>query len=681
MLLLLDNFEHLLTAIPAVTDLLVNCPRLTILITSRERLGAYGERIYALPPLGLPSQSRSDDAVSPTTVSASDSVCLFIERAQATQPDFVLTAENAAAVAEICRRLDGLPLAIELAAARVNHLPPSALLSRLDPRLPLLTGGPRDHPARLQTMQDAIAWSYDLLAPAEKDLFRRLAVFAGGFTLDAAEAVSRGVEKSSSRDQSPSPITHHLAPPSDPLDGIRSLTDKSLLSSEEGPDGVHRFGMLETVREYALVRLAASGEEAEIRDRHAAFFLDLAEAADREMGGPRQEAWFTRLETELPNLRVTLGWFLDRGEVEHGMRLGSALSWFWTSRGHTRDGRDCLELFLSMPSASNHPAAWARAQLEAGNLAGWFGEWERAHELLQQTLTAFRALGDRLYTAITMRCLASVAIHREHFEQAADLLAECLPVLRDLGNQWDTAFVVELSGRLACGCGKHTAAIEHFTEAAELFEAGGDRDCTSAALGELGHAAILAGDVSGATRAFLKSLLLMVESRNPWMAGRNLVSCAYLLSLHAKPAGAARLLGAAKGVSNSLGLPFGAPWSAIYERTEVTVREALGETVFASAWESGSRLPLDVAIAEAIALIAESKPADVVVTQPVAFQLTPREAEVVCLLAEGRSDIEIASALFVSRRTAATHVAHILRKFDVPSRAAAAAYAVRHGLA
>ena len=325
LLLVLDNFEQVVEAAPLVADLLGECSCVTVLVTSRIRLRVSGEREHAVPPLGLPAPAV---ATAVQDVAKSEAVRLFVERAQAVQEDFALTPENAPVVAEICRRLDGLPLAIELAAARVKVLPPAALLARLDHRLPLLSGGGRDLPARQQTMRAAIAWSYDLLTPEEQTLFRRLAVFAGGFTLAAVDDVAGG------------PTELGI----DPLEGVSSLLDKSLLRQEDGPAGEPRFTMLETVREFAREQLAASGEERAIRERHAAWCLALAEATTFDLEAGRAEVlWYARLDAELDNLRVALVWFDEAGEYVCLLRLLAALMEYWCSRPYHAEVRGWLE--------------------------------------------------------------------------------------------------------------------------------------------------------------------------------------------------------------------------------------------------------------------------------------------------------------------------------------------------
>jgi predicted ATPase/class 3 adenylate cyclase len=372
-LLLLDNFEQVLEAAPLLEGLLGSAPRLKALATSRAALRLYGEHEFPVPPLELPDTRRLPEIEA---LAQYEAVRLFIERARAIKPDFAVTNENAPAIAEICARLDGLPLAIELAAARTRLLPPQAMLKRLDSRLKLLTGGARNLPERQRTLRGAIEWSHGLLAPEEQTLFARLAVFAGGRTLEAIEAVcDPGGEL-------------------DVFDGVESLLEKSLLRQEEGPDGEPRFVMLETIHEFARERLEEGGEAEEVKRAHAEFFLALAEETEPELRGPRQFSWFERLETEHDNLRAALSWSLETGNAELRLRIGGALRWFWNVRGYAGEGWRWVAAGLSGGEAA--PAAVrAEALLGLGDLAQRQGDYERATEDLEASLALCREAGDR----------------------------------------------------------------------------------------------------------------------------------------------------------------------------------------------------------------------------------------------------------------------------------------------
>ncbi|MFQ5794790.1 MAG: BTAD domain-containing putative transcriptional regulator [Candidatus Bipolaricaulia bacterium] len=388
MLLVLDNFEQVVAAAPQVVELVAACPQLKVLVTSREPCHVRGEHVFPVPPLALPgSDGKRPLAIERLT--QYEAVRLFIERAVAVKPDFAVTDENAPAVAEICIRLDGLPLAIELAAARIKLLSPQALLARLGNRLKLLTGGARDLPACQQTLRDTIDWSYDLLNTGERTLFERLSVFVGGGTLEAAEAVCIGAD--------------NLELKMDILDGLASLVDKNLLRRKEQADGEPRFLILETIREYGLERLEASGESEAIRRTHADYYLALAEQAEPKLEGPDQRMWLDRLEVEHDNLRAALVWFEQNGEAEAELRLGGALWGFWHMRGYLSEGRRWLEGALAKGEDRDVSASVrAKALHGAGVLTHEQGDYERATVLYEESLDLRRELGDKPGVAILL---------------------------------------------------------------------------------------------------------------------------------------------------------------------------------------------------------------------------------------------------------------------------------------
>ena len=415
LLLVLDNFEQVLAAAPLLAELLTACPGLKVLVTSRAALHLSGEHEFPVPPLELPDPKHLPDL---ETLSQYEAVTLFIQRARAARPDFQVTNASAPAVAELCARLDGLPLAIELAAARVKLLSPQALLARLGRRLNLLTGGARDLPARQQTLRSAIDWSYELLEPDEQAMFARLAVFVGGCTLEAVEAVCHpGVDR-----------------PLEVLDGLALLVDRSLLRQVEGTEGEPRFGMLETIREYAAERFEESGDAETWRQRHAGYYLALAEQAAPELLGPQQGTWLERLEREHDNLRAALGWALEHGGATLGLRLAVALGHFWAVRGHLSEGQAWLERALSRWSEAPAPAR-AGALSAAGHLAYIKGEYERAATLHEESLSVQRALGDQRGVALSLHNLGRVAHYSGDFERAAALYDESLAIRASIGGR------------------------------------------------------------------------------------------------------------------------------------------------------------------------------------------------------------------------------------------------------
>ena len=636
LLLVLDNCEHLLDGVvPLATGLLGACPGLRVLATSRAALRVSGEQECPVPPLALPDPARPPD---PAAVSQAEAVALFVQRAASVAPAFRLTAHNAAAVAAICARLDGLPLALELAAARVKLLPPEALLARLGSRLTVLTGGPRDLPARQQTLRATIAWSYDLLAPAEQTLFARLGAFAGGCTVEAAEAVGGAAG----------------APPGDVLDGLASLADRSLLQRQEAPPdeepvpGGPRLVLLETVREYALERLTASGEEAEVRRRHAAFYLALAEASHAELEGLLDKAWLERLEREHDNLRAALDWS-ERGDGapsgvpgarEMGPRLAGALWWFWWQRGHLTEGRRWLERMLRLPAG---PAVRATALYGAGVLAFHQGDFERSAGYVEESLTLARETGEGRRAGWALHRLRLLAQIAGDYERAEALGAESVAVWRRLGASGAPGLAIALlaSGSVAQLQGDAARAAALAGEAAALLRDLGDRAAGLAqALRVLGSAASDLGDGAGARARLDEALALVRELGDRWgvvtvlrdvmvveqrdgdtvavaalgqeclrllrdQGSRSgLDDCyerlAWVASARGDPLRAARLLGAAEAVRAATGARLAPVRRADHEGVVVAVRAALGAAALAAARAEGQAMAPEQALAYAL---------------------------------------------------------------------------------
>jgi len=431
LLLLLDNFEQVVEASPVVAELLAACSKLKILVTSRTVLHLTGEYEFSVPPLATPNPKHGFTLAALMQYAA---IKLFVQRAAAVKPDFILTHENASAVAEICFRLDGLPLAIELAAARLKLFSPQTMLARLGSRFELLKGGARDMPARHHTLQQAIAWSYDLLDAEEKALFRRLAVFAGGCSLEAVEAVCRA-----KNDLTCSAI-----------DGIAALIDKSLLRQDQSADDEPRFVMLETIREYALECLRTSEDWNATKRAHADFFLALALQAEPELTGPKQKVWLTQLEREHDNFRAVFKWVEENGEADHGLRLGGALWRFWLVRGHMIEGRERLTALLALPGSAQRTRDRARVLNGAATIIHELGDYPAAHLLLLESLEIWRELGDKKAEAAAINNLSWVAVMRCEFDTVRTLSAESLILYRELGDKRGIALALNNLGWAAC---------------------------------------------------------------------------------------------------------------------------------------------------------------------------------------------------------------------------------------
>jgi predicted ATPase/class 3 adenylate cyclase len=612
-LLLLDNFEQILAAAPVVSELLNGAPRAKILVTSRSALQVRGEHEYAVPPLALP------DARSPATpavLSQYSAVSLFIERAAAIKPDFAVTNENAPAVAEICHRLDGLPLAIELAAARIRFLSPQAILARLERRLPLLTGGARDLPARQQTLRSAIAWSYDLLTTEEQALFRRLAIFVGGCPFEAAEAVcnadgSLGI---------------------DVLDGIGSLVAQSLLK-EIGSENEPRFGMLETIREYGLEMLEAAGEATTVQERHAAHYLALAIAS------PNVPEGFDRLEQDHDNLRAALQWLTERGDTERALRLAAELNGMWGIHGYLTEGRDRLARALALPEAQARADTRASALNAAGRLAFNQGDYAVAQGYWERSLVLRREIGDAGRVADTLSNLGHLARERGDYATARRLITESLEISRAEGGIGGGRRLDHL-GLVVLQQGDYATARSLFQQALDIASETQDEFGVMWAVARLGHVAHAEGNLAEARACYEQSLptqrrwddkraiasmlrnLAMVDVDEGQFAAawrrfeesaalvrllHDLSGTAQLLdglaglaAVQAQPVRALRLAGAAAGFRETLGKSHPRNLRDWIEHKLAPARESLGAGAAAAAWVEGHAMGLEGAMAYAL---------------------------------------------------------------------------------
>jgi predicted ATPase/DNA-binding CsgD family transcriptional regulator len=663
LLLVLDNLEQVLAVAPRVAALLTACPRLTILATSRAPLRVSGERTFDVQPLALPGRVDVSGVPHLADLARAEAVHLFVERAHAARSDFALTETNAAAVAEVCQRLDGLPLAIELAAARVGTLPPAALLARLEKRLPLLTEGPRDAPQRLRTMRDAVGWSYDLLDPEGQALFRRLAVFVGGFTLEAAEGVA-GSDTTSV------------------LGGVAALVDANLLRLGEPGDAEPRYHMLETVREFGLDQLAASGEEEEARNRHAAWCLSLAERVEPELLGPEQRWWSERLEAEHANLRAALSWLTESSRNGSALRLASALWVFWFLRGHLREGYAWLTQVMAVENDAS-PADRVQALWSAGMLAWAQGDFRRAEALGAQArkLADEHSLEFGMATALYLLFLATDVEGRH--DEAIALGELSVARMRESGvRPWLAYVLADVGTRLVKedDLERGEAWIE---EGLALHREFGNKQGLGNKLSDLGLVSHQAGDERAAARYYAESLHWLWEGGDVWYLASALEGLAAVALGTGQASEVAQLLGAAAGLRERSG---GAVWPderARLMHSVTAARAALGEEVYAREAAIGRALSLPEVVAQAIAMATAFPSTSSQAEAPLpddASGLSPREREVLSMLALGKSNPEIADALFIGRGTVRTHVSNILAKLGASTRTEAAMIARDRGL-
>jgi non-specific serine/threonine protein kinase len=656
LLLLLDNFEHLMPAATVISDLLEACPKLTVLVTSHEMLHLSSEQDYLVPPLTLPARN---GPFTPDEVLRSDAVRLFLQRASTARADFVVRPDVLPAVAAICQRLDGLPLAIELAAARVGHLSPAALLERLERpgtvRLPLLTGGPRDQPVRLQTMRNTIAWSYALLDLAEQALFQRLAVFVNGFTLEAAAAVCDVDETAA-------------------LEGIASLVAKSLVRYEEDAGGEPRYSMLETLREFGLEQLAASGDEGEIRRRHADWCFDAAERARPYLKGPSAAEWLAALEREQANLRAALTWSLERGDGPLLVRLAGAFLPFWQEHAHYGEGRKWLEVALELGREA--PAADRLRVLNvAGNMAWYQTDIVQAGHWHAQALVLAREVGDPRLEAISLSNLAAQSLELGDHDQAYANYEASLALARAIG---DHNGIVAALDNLACVSwirGEPALAAKRFEETLALAREHGITWIIPTVLNGIGFARADLGEYGCAIASFHEGLASAHTRGNVGDIIGTLEGLAKVGAATGQMVQAVRLFGAAEALRAELGRPHTPTQIAYFSPVLDALREALGAKGFGVAWTEGESLSQPKAGAEALAIRAE-----LVDHSADNHGLTPREVEVLRLIAVGHVNREVGELLYISSATVARHIANIYRKLDVDSRATLTAYALRHEL-
>jgi predicted ATPase/DNA-binding CsgD family transcriptional regulator len=702
LLLLLDNFEQLLPAAEYLAELLQTAPTAKMLVTSRSPLNLRWEQQLHVPPLPVPDLARMPSAGELGEI---PSVALFLQRAQRVDASFRLNDSNARTIAEICVQLDGLPLAIELAAARSRVLPAQSLLARLQRRLDFLEGGSLDQPRRQRTLRAALDWSYDLLSSEEKLLFVRLGVFVGGFALDALGEVCDP--------------DGQLGP--DVLPVLESLVDKSLVRQDRGQTSETaepRFAMLETIREYALERLDESGDRAAVRKGHAAYYLGAAEHVVAHIRREQQATWLRSLESEHDNIRAALAWCIEQHEPELGLRAAGLLHWFWTVRAHLTEGRRWLASLLSEATNSPPPlraeglriaGSLALAQSDypaeslfeeslticrgladpaalVGPLSGLGatamqeGDNAMARARFEETLAIQRTLGDDLGVAETLNNLANLAHQRGDLDVARSLYQESLVIDRVIGYRPDV--VLHNLATIALELGDLVEARRLFEESIAIKRALDDNQGLALSLSEFGEVAAAQGNQTEAQRLFSEALDLQVDLGD--RAG-----IAFVLERWAAAAAASsgaeralHLAGAASALRESIGAPLSSEARSALAAKLEPARGALSSSAAAAAWDRGRAMSVEVAVSYALSLDLPA-PLGAAGNLPghAGVRLTPREREVAVLVARGLSNRRIAAELVLSERTADVHVSNILRKLDFVSRAQLAAWVAGSRLA
>ncbi len=710
LLLVLDNCEHVLAAcVQLIEALLHTCSQVRVMVTSREALRITGETTWLVVPLRAPDVSQLQPIEELLTYEA---VQLFVERAKSVLPSFTLTPENAPAVAQVCRRLDGIPLAIELAAARIRALSVEQIVARLDHAYQLLTGGSRSALPRQQTLRAAMDWSYDLLPAHEQAFFRRLSVFAGSFSLEAAEAICAGEPGEAYNT----------------LDILSSLIDKSLALMEQRGSAA-RYRLLEPVRQYGQDKLQESGEAAQTRRNHRDWYARLAEQAELETQEAQQEIWFERLEAEHDNLRGALGWSLEQQEAGMAAQIGGAIWRFWLLRGHMSEGRSFLDRALAAYSEKNavrakalnvaavlaslqddYPAAKALAKESLalsrelaerrqtgyalyvlGRLARIEGNYTDAVTFFEESLSLFRELGQRHDLALVLSGLGLTVLYLGDAERATALCEESLEISRELGDPRGIASWLANLGAIMLARGDDKRAQELCEESLAIRRALGYKGGAAHTLAILGRIALHQGAYERATAYFTESLALRQETGEKEGIATALEGLAAVTGMQGHPVRAARLYGFAASLRTLLGAPLPPIDRPSYLQSVAAIRARLDEPTFQNAWTQGQAMTREEALAEAAQVNARAHvpptppptPAETPPTSPTRgrlFGLTAREIDVLRLVTQGLTTTQIAEQLIISPRTADAHLRSIYSKLAVTSRAAATRSAIEHQL-
>lgn len=660
LLLVLDNFEQVLEAAVPLTQMLEDVPGIKVLVTSRATLRLSNEHVVEVSPLKLPA---ADLPLTIDQAAGCEAVRLFADRVRAFQPGFTLTSGNLQAVIGVCRRLDGLPLAIELAAVWSPILSPQALLIRLDRHLPLLDAGPVDTPARHRTMRDTVAWSYGLLDDTKRALFRRLAVFAGGTTL-AGAAVVGGMDTLSTIDT---------------LHAVAALVHNSLLRQEPQPDGEPRFLMLDTIREYGLEQLAQNDEDHATHLRHAAYVLAFAERAESALIHHDQDLWLDRLESEQANFRAALAWTIEQREDHLALRLAGSLWTFWRLRFHAAEGRGWLERVLAL-NADAPANVMGKVLLGAGTLAWAQGDYGQAQTLLDQALARLDDAEETILYGRTLLALGRLAWDQEETEIARTRFEEAHRLFENEANDLGMAHCLHGLGLVAQSTGELQQATALLEEALDVWRSLGLSWGLACCIpGHLGDVARAQGHLERADSLYREGLALNWRHKDPENLSWILIGLAAVAVANAQAQRAASLIGLAEAIRESIAAPFMPAERYDLEHVAGAARTQLGAARFAAAHAAGRAQ--DPARGIQDLLNVERGPADPVGHSGVPHGLTPRELQVLRLLAGGASNQGIAETLFISTPTVKAHVTNILAKLALDSRTAAASYAHRHGLA
>jgi predicted ATPase/DNA-binding CsgD family transcriptional regulator len=654
LLLVLDNCEHVIHACAELADqLLRTCPKLRILATSRQRLAVDGETAWRVPSLASPDPK----AIAGTDeIAAFGAVQLFVDRARSVDPNFTIGDRNAQAVAQICQRLDGIPLAIELAASRIMVLTPEQIEARLDDCFRLLVGGNRMAPTRQQTLRATLDWSHGLLSEPERTLFRRLSVFTGGFTIEAVESVCSG-----------GTIARN-----DILDLLTALVDKSLVAVDVIETTVSRYGLLETLRQYGAEHLedATVAEQDTVHQRHAEYYMAVAEEAEPHLIGAEQGARLDQLERDHGNFRTALQWTIDRTQAATGMRLAAALYRLWYLRGYVREGRRWFEQIIALDGDIPLPAR-ARALRGFGLIAYAEGDLVAARMQTREALALARQLQDTRLVCAALNNLGIVEIDLADYAAARVHCQEALLLARQVHDPSLTPILLNNLGLIAALQADYVAAVPLLEESLAVAEAQGMSWTMAWSTGNLGNAAFYQGDFATAEARYRQSLRLGVDVGDKRIIAERLEELGWVASAQNRSQAAVRLFGAAEVLRETIGAPMPPANRSAHSHAVATARERLGEAGFGFIWSQGRATRLERAIAEALEGGAAAEAAG---------PLTRRERDVAVLVAQGLSNREIADALVLSVRTVEAHVTHLLSKLDLRSRAQLALWAVEHGL-